>query len=105
MSGMKDQRKSLAALAAIAVLALFVDREFGLLLIIVLGMTVMLAVIVTRYQEYRRTQHRRENPPVPVGTPGARQCLKCGQAFPSGTPGPCPACHGTLAPAQDKEGC
>jgi hypothetical protein len=49
-------------------------------------------------------QRQRAIPSVPVGTPGARQCLKCGQAFPAGTPGPCPACQGTLAPGARQGG-
>ncbi|HYM55954.1 MAG TPA: hypothetical protein VES97_11365 [Solirubrobacteraceae bacterium] len=45
--------------------------------------------------------------PVPPGTVGARRCLGCGRTYPADTPGPCPACRGTLALRQSptsKEG-
>jgi hypothetical protein len=77
----------------------------GIVFIGVMPFTAALLMLFALYHAFVvAPQHKRANPPVPVGTPGARQCLKCGQHFPAGMPGPCPACRGTLAPAQGKEG-
>jgi hypothetical protein len=75
------------------------SQSGGVVLVPVGVFAVALVALVMLYQGYRDRWARGDVEPLPPGTPGARQCLSCGQGFAADVPGPCPLCRGTLAPA------
>jgi hypothetical protein len=80
------------------------NQTSGIVLIPAGALAVALVVLFMLYHAFRDQQQRRFIPPLPPGTPGARQCLSCGLAFVVEHSGPCPSCRGTLAPPVSTQG-